>query len=60
MGVWGGRRKRQNIYVYTELILTAAQQKLTQFIKQLSSKNKKDYMLEVYMWDQTENKGMTR
>lgn len=46
--------------MYTELILTAAQQKLTQFIKQLSSKNKKDYMLEVYMWDQTENKGMTR
>lgn len=60
MGVWGGRRKRQDTYVYTELILTAAQQKLTQFIKQLSSKNKKDYMLEVYMWDQTENKGMTR
>ena len=41
MGVWGGRRKRQDIYVYTELILIAAQQKLTQFIKQLSSKNKK-------------------
>lgn len=37
-----------------EPILTAAQQKLTQFIKQLSSK--KHYMLEVYMWDKRNDK----
>ena len=38
MGVWVGRLKRQDTYVYLEPILTAAQPKLTQFIKQLSSK----------------------
>lgn len=54
MGVWGGRFKRQDTYVYLEPILTAAQQKLTQFIKQLSSK--KHYMLEVYMWDKRNDK----